>query len=92
MRQLQFNIACAVSADMDNDSRFAFEISDAIHRFVCDDWGVLCDEDKEQNSRAKAHGGRIFAAYETARGKVYIITDDVQASPAVTTVLYAHEY
>ena len=33
-----------------------------------------------------------MGAYNTQRGRVYIITDDVLANPQVTTILYADEY
>jgi len=60
--------------------------------YVHDDWGDLCEDDKELNRQAKINGGRILAAYTTDNGKVYIITDDAKAVVKVTTVLYASEY
>ena len=49
-------------------------------------------EDCQLNEQAKKEGGRILGAYNTQRGRVYIITDDALANPQVTTVLYADEY
>lgn len=89
---MEFYMTTGIGSDMDADNRFACEIGDLIHRYVSNDWGTLCEDDKELNRMALTEGGRIFAAYESSNGKVYIITDDTLAMPIVTTVLYAHEY
>lgn len=81
-----------IATDMDSDTSFAFEIGSVIHQFINDDWGSLCKEDCEINEQSKRDGGRIFGAYETTRGLVYVITDDVLANPKITTVLYASDY
>lgn len=91
-KQIAFYMTGGVSDDMDSDQHFACEIGDAIHRFIGDDWGNLCEDDKALNRRAKTEGGRVFAAYSTSRGKIYIIADDALADDQVTTVLYASEY
>jgi hypothetical protein len=78
--------------DMAEDRKFQTEVINAVMRFMDNDWGDLCEEDKELNVEALKDGGRILAAYETSNGKVYIITDDTAATPQVTTVLYASEY
>ena len=90
-KRMEFYMTTGVSIDMDADNRFACEIGNIIHRYVTQDWGDLCEQDKELNRRALSEGGRIVAAYETGRGRVYVITDDTLAMPTVTTVLYAHE-
>ena len=90
--RMEFYMTAGIGNDMDADNRFACEIGDVIHRYVTQDWGDLCEQDMEFNRRALKEGGRILAAYQTSRGKVYVITDDTLAMPTVTTVLYAHEY
>ena len=91
-KKISFYMTCGISAAMDESGSFSMEIADCIHRFTVDDWGDLCEDDKELNQRAKTCGGRILAAYHTSHGKVYIITDDTKANPQITTVLFADEY
>ncbi len=89
---MEFYMTAGINNDMNTDPEFETRILTLMNRFVHDDWGDLCEDDKELNRQAKIHGGRILAAYETDHGKVYIITDDTKAAVKVTTVLYASEY
>lgn len=89
---MSFYMTAGIGADMDNDPTFACEIGAIIHRFVCNDWGDLCWEDQQANLQAQKDGGRVLAVYETSKGRVYVITDDTQANPMVTTILYTDEY
>ena len=91
-KKMEFYMTATLGADMDNDQSFACEIGSIIHRFVCNDWGDLCSDDYFANKQALQDGGRILGAYNTKRGRVYVITDDALANPQVTTVLYASEY
>lgn len=91
-KKLEFYMTRGISEAMDVDNTFACEIGDLIHRYTVRDWGDLCEDDKQLNEQALKDGGRTLAAYETSRGRVYIITDDAKANPQVTTVLYAWEY
>ena len=91
-KRVSFYMTCGISAAMDESISFSMEIADCIHRFTMDDWGDLCEDDKELNQRAKTCGGRILAAYPSTRGRVYVITDDTKANPQITTVLFADEY
>ena len=52
-KKIEFYMTCGISADMDNDNAFACEIGMYINRFVKDDWGDLCEDDKELNRAAK---------------------------------------
>ena len=91
-RRYEFYVTAGIATDMDSDISFASEIGSIIHQFINDDWGTLCKEDCESNEQAKKDGGRILGAYETTRGRVYVITDDALANPKITTVLYASKY
>lgn len=91
-KKIEFYMTCGISADMDNDNAFACEIGMYISRFVKNDWGELCEDDKSLNRAALEKGGHVLAAYTSSKGKIYIITDDTKAEPQVTTVLYASEY
>lgn len=53
------------------------------------DWGDLCDEDKAANNLALSNGSRILSAYETPKGKIWIITE---ADWSATTILLPDEY
>lgn len=74
------------------DRQLQSEVAEAYNRYQKYDWGELCEEDKSQNLEALKNGGRTLAAYDTSKGKIYIITDDTKASPTVTTILFADEY
>jgi hypothetical protein len=71
---------------------FAKQIVEFIKKYCKRDWGDLCALDKKQNAYAITHGGRVLAAYQSIKGKVYIITDDTTAKEKITTVLFASEY
>lgn len=53
------------------------------------DWGDLCREDWKMNDHDLREGGRLFSAYDTPAGRVWIITE---ADRSVTTILLPHEY
>ena len=76
--------ACEESID------FSKEIAVAFNRYTRGDWGEMCDADKALNDEAVRTGGdRVLAAYETSKGKVYIITEYDRSA---TTILFANEY
>lgn len=62
-------------------------------RHVFGDGGQLCDEDREANRHAVAHGGRVFSSYWVGTGakeeRVWIITEADRSS---TTILRPEEY
>ena len=91
-KKLHFYMTATIDADMDADCSFAGQIGEIIHRFVSNDWGDLCKSDCRLNQLAMKNGGRVLGAYNTYRGRVYVITDDALANPMVTTILYADEY
>ena len=71
------------------DASFFNEVAKAFTRYTRGDWGDLDAEDKKANEDAIAYGSRVLGAYETSKGKVYIITE---ADRSATTVLFASEY
>ena len=83
-------VTCGISDAMKNDDKFCAEVMVATNRYVKCDWGDLCDEDKEMNDRAVMNGDdRILAAYNTSKGKIWIITE---WDRSCTTVLFPNEY
>ena len=91
-RSMNFYMTCRISADMDKDAEFGFEVADSIHRFTVNDWGCLCSDDCALNETAMKNGGRVMGAYLTKLGKIWIINDDALAEEMTITVLYPNEY
>ena len=78
-----------INDDMAKDKVFANEITMCLTRFKNCDWGDTSDNDKMLNDDAAASGDRILAAYETTKGRIWILTEQ---GGMVTTVLYPDEY
>ena len=68
---------------------FSKELKVALHRFTCGDWGEMDPEDIDANNEALQNGERLFAAYRTSEGKIWIITE---ADRSATTILFPDEY
>lgn len=71
------------------NERFAVEITAALSRYMKNDWGKICAEDKACNDHAVKHGDRILGAYETCEGDIWIITEWDRSA---TTILLPEEY
>jgi hypothetical protein len=52
-------------------------------------WGEICQEDWQANDRSVMAGERLLSAYETGKGKIWIITEHDRS---VTTILLPSEY
>lgn len=74
---------------MFENSRFREDVNNAINMYMYEDWGVSCSEDSQANDEALAMGERILAAYETCKGRIWLITDAYRSS---TTILFPSEY
>lgn len=78
-----------------NDPVFAFNVRACFERYVKNDWGDLCKDDKQCNDDAVKFGNdRILATYNVPTSgmttkKIHIITE---IDRSVTTVLFADEY
>jgi len=82
-----------INDEIADNENFAKEICDIIKRFKAQDWGELCQEDKQMNEDTLKNGnGRILAAYNTSVKKVYVITDGLKTEYEATTILFAEEY
>lgn len=70
-------------------SRF---IVKSLERYGMDDWGEMCEEDKEMNDLSVQHNdGRVVARYKHSNRDIYIITD-IQGEERNTTILFCDEY
>ena len=65
------------------------EVISLLHRHRAGDWGAVSEHDAQANDHAVAHGARVLSAYETASGRLWIITE---ADRSATTVLLPSEY
>jgi len=80
-----------INNEIADSEPFAVEITKAFARHCVGDWGDLCKEDKQLNelSLTSENQGRLFSAYNTIKGKIYIITEWDRSA---TTILFANEY
>ena len=66
------------------------EITRALNRHICGDWGDVGEEDREANEQALVNGLRLLSVYASTSGtKFWIITEHDRSS---TTVLLPSEY
>lgn len=94
MKAMKINLGQIVASrmiygDMEGSSLFAREVVRSLARYQNGDWGDCCEEDCQANDYAAEHGERILAAYETSRGKIWIITEWDRSA---TTILYPSDY
>jgi hypothetical protein len=67
----------------------AVDLLPLLLRHRAGDWGDVCADDACANREALNTGARILSAYETAAGRLWIITE---ADRHCTTVLLPSEY
>ena len=60
-----------------------------LHRHRSGDWGAVSEHDAQANDHAVGGGTRVLSAYETAGGRLWIITE---ADRSATTILLPSEY
>lgn len=77
-----------VAYRMDDDS-FAKGVTNALGRYIMQDWGDTSEEDKQLNDEAVKTKERIIAEYNIVDERILIITD---YGHEVTTVLFPTEY
>lgn len=66
------------------------EITRALDRHICGDWGDVDEEDREANEHGLIHALRLLSVYHSTNGtKFWIITEHDRS---VTTVLLPSEY
>lgn len=86
----QVVVTRAIADTIAENSNFSNEIEKCLKRYVACDWGEMDEQDKLLNDDAVKNGDdRIFAAYQTSIGKIYIITE---CDRSATTVLFPSDY
>lgn len=85
-----FKLGQLVCTNQVNEKLGVFKASSYVTKHVTGDFGDLTENDKKFNREAIKNGDdRIFSAYETEAGRIYVITE---SDRSVTTVLFADEY
>lgn len=80
-----------ITQAIDKSIIFSRFIVKSLEKYGMNDWGNLCDEDKEMNDLAiQQNDGRVIARYNHNRD-IYIITD-IQGKQRYTTVMFCDEY
>lgn len=64
-------------------------LNSCLIRHLSGDWGDLSSEDKAENDFSLERNLRIFSAYNTSHGRLWIITE---ADRSATTFLLPDEY
>ena len=64
-------------------------IAECLQRHASGDWGDLGAHDQRANDQALVYGTRIFSAYDTSAGRVWVITEADRSS---TCILRPEDY
>ena len=87
---MQFPIGALCSTPGATDAMQQAEMESFLKRHCSGDWGDCCEEDRQANDYALAHGGRVFSVYRTEGGeRIWLITE---ADRSATTFLLPSEY
>lgn len=78
-----------IDYEIKEDEKYTKELLKCFRRYLSCDWGELTEEDRKINEEAIKNSDRILGAYNTSKGKIYIITE---ANHKYTTILKADEY
>ena len=80
---------------MKESKRFTLEIGVDLQRYSVKDWGILSEKDKQINDEALKYPEdlHILAAYQTCKGRIYIITNRISENPGdnATTICFPDE-
>lgn len=75
------------------DGKFQREVYGAMRRFKSLDWGDVSEADTESNNEAVKTFGMVLGAYNTSKGKIWIIAESSTGNEYDRlTVLFPNEY
>ena len=75
------------------DGKFQREVYEAMRRFKSLDWGDISETDTESNNEAVKTFGMVLGAYNTSKGKIWIIAESSTGNEYDRlTVLFPNEY
>lgn len=82
-----------ITTETINNGKFQREIYEAMHRFKSLDWGDVSEADTESNNEAVKTFGMVLGAYNTSKGKIWIIAESSTGNEYDRlTVLFPNEY
>ena len=88
-------VTYGISEAMKENDRFAAEVNLSLQRYAVKDWGSVSDNDKQMNENAIRYPDDLYilAAYETCKGKIWIITNRISETDGdnATTVCFPSE-
>ncbi len=81
----QIVVTKSINNYMVADIVFTREIADTLKRYANKDWGNLDSEDKKFNDNALNYPEDLYllGAYNTSKGKVWIITNRISETPGI---------
>ncbi|MBD5535124.1 MAG: hypothetical protein HDQ99_05630 [Lachnospiraceae bacterium] len=84
-----------INEAMKENDHFAAEVNLSLQRYAVKDWGSVSDNDKQMNENAIRYPDDLYilAAYETCKGKIWIITNRISETDGdnATTVCFPSE-
>ena len=90
VQQIKFRLGQVVATPNALQQLSESDIAGALGRHQAGDWGVVCEEDRQENELSLREGFRLMSVYQTETGqKFYVITE---ADRSVTTFLLPEEY
>lgn len=82
-----------ITTETINNGKFQREIYEAMRRFKSLDWGDVSQADTESNNEAVKTFGMVLGAYNTSKGKIWIIAESSTGNEYDRlTVLFPNEY
>lgn len=82
-----------ITTEAINNGKFQREIYEAMRRFKSLDWGDVSEADTESNNEAVKTFGMVLGAYNTSKGKIWIIAESSTGNEYDRlTVLFPNEY
>ena len=87
---IQWRITGGIDGAMSKNDQFTEDMTEAVERFIHEDWGEVPQEDKEANDRdLRERCGRVVARYKTCIDDIYII---LEGDFETATILFCKEY
>ncbi len=86
---MRFELGRVVATPGALDLLYRDDLDGLLRRHHSGDWGDLGTSDRKANAYALEHGERLFSAYDTPAGRVWVITEADRSS---TCVLLPEDY
>lgn len=91
---MKMYITKAVNCEVETSEEMAKAVTEAARRFMANDWGIIPEEDKEQNRKDLAErDGHILGRYHTPGGDIYIDLEFAESeADDYAVIMYCNEY